>query len=355
MKRLLMSCCSLAMVCCIFLTSCKSKTINALWMTYSLEDLAEVAELVFTGTVEDVYYDVRTVGAADMSIEEPYAYYTIDVVEIFKGEDKVNDGRVNIKVPGNDPSENGHAAVVLNDTPVPLDIGHEYLFVLSAYDDVEGYDENDPNDYPSILNPYQSIFDMETDRPVGRIKATGNGSWEEDSHINPYDDTANMSAAEVIEQVKAVVNAGEWGNSITLSQLLEGYDVTEIKLTKAYNGGCYSINGDKIDDYISLYDALLMKKVVKMNGDYPYEEPDGGWPEVTVEFYANDTKIVSLLPLEYLSSESDRYSGILSVGYYDESCEDNWGVKNCRYNVDYDELVNILSWNGFSSLELNAQ
>ncbi len=335
---------SFALILCIALTSCSPSVKHALWNVYTLEELAEVAELAFTGTVKEASYGFRTYKGADGSEKTPCVFYTIDVTNIYKGQNKIKGDSINIKVPGNDPSTNGTAQIIVDDVPVPLDINKQYLFVLSAYDDVEGYDENNKNYYPSILNPYQSIFDLETDKPVNRIQVTGNGRWEENTSTNQYMDFADFSANEVIEQIKKTVSADEWGNALTIRQFLDGRNITKIEYKGANNGIVYTIYEDKINEYISRYDNVLLKENIRMRGKGPNEDSENGWPVDSVVFYENETKILELLPLEFMSGD---YLGHLLVGFYDQDYFNNWNVKICKYNTDHDNLINIISWDEF--------
>ena len=109
------------------------------------QELVEAADLIFSGSVESVTYemlDVRTETGTDSlngSSEAqgiPYTLYEINVSEVYKG--TVDEDTLTVKCPGGE-----------GDT-LTISQGGTYLFLTTTYE----------NTYPSLLNADQACYDL---------------------------------------------------------------------------------------------------------------------------------------------------------------------------------------------------
>ena len=122
-------------------------------------ELVESSDLVFTGTVRNIEYqmiDIRTdkepdenTGCADDE-GTPYTLYTIDVDKVYKG--SIESSTIIIKRAGG--SFGSDEYVVENASEIAK--GKKYLFVTETYEDT----------YPSLLNADQSSYDMDTPQTI---------------------------------------------------------------------------------------------------------------------------------------------------------------------------------------------
>ncbi len=122
------------------------------------EELVESSDLVFTGTVKNIEYqmiDVSTdepdedTGFVDDE-EMPYTLYTIDVDKVYKG--SIEPPTIIVKRAGG--SFGSDEYVVENASEIAK--GKKYLFVAQTYQDA----------YPSLLNADQSSYDMDAPQTV---------------------------------------------------------------------------------------------------------------------------------------------------------------------------------------------
>lgn len=118
------------------------------------EELVESSDLVFTGTVKNIEYQMIDVSTGEGSDEDtgfvdneeiPYTLYTIDVDKICKG--SVDSSTIIVKRAGGNFGDEEY--VVENASEISK--GKNYLFVTKIYEDT----------YPSLLNADQSSYDMD--------------------------------------------------------------------------------------------------------------------------------------------------------------------------------------------------
>lgn len=117
------------------------------------QELVDTADLIFSGTVERVSYemlDVRTEAGSDTltGISEtqniPYTIYEIKLTEIYKG--NTEGDMIYIKQPGGEFDGNKYVI----DGATAIHQGETYLFLAETYE----------NSYPSLLNATQAAYDM---------------------------------------------------------------------------------------------------------------------------------------------------------------------------------------------------
>jgi hypothetical protein len=118
------------------------------------EELVESSDLVFTGTVKNIEYQMIDVSTGEGPDEDtgfvdneeiPYTLYTIDVDKICKG--SVDSSTIIVKRAGGNFGDEEY--VVENASEISK--GKNYLFVTKIYEDT----------YPSLLNADQSSYDMD--------------------------------------------------------------------------------------------------------------------------------------------------------------------------------------------------
>ena len=123
------------------------------------EELVESSDLVFTGTVKNIEYQMIDVSTGEGSDEDtgfvdneeiPYTLYTIDVDKICKG--SVDSSTIIVKRAGGNFGDEEY--VVENASEISK--GKNYLFVTKIYEDT----------YPSLLNADQSSYDMDAPQTV---------------------------------------------------------------------------------------------------------------------------------------------------------------------------------------------
>lgn len=120
------------------------------------ESLVNSADLIFSGTVENISYeeiDVRadqetnSISGSSASDRMPYTIYTINVTQIYKGE--TEEDTISIKVPGGEISENLSVTEVSENVPSIVQ-GRAYLFLTETYE----------NSYPSLINMTQAVYEL---------------------------------------------------------------------------------------------------------------------------------------------------------------------------------------------------
>ena len=123
------------------------------------EELVESSDLVFTGTVKNIEYQMIDVSTDKEPDEDtgfvddekmPYTLYTVDVDKIYKG--SIESSTIIIKRAGG--SFGSDEYVVENASEIAK--GKKYLFVTETYEDT----------YPSLLNADQSSYDMDTPQTI---------------------------------------------------------------------------------------------------------------------------------------------------------------------------------------------
>ena len=133
------------------------KPVTVIHAEYPLYDTAQElvgeADLVFSGTVESISYemlDVRTdtgedsVTGLSQSQKIPYTIYEVKVDSIYKGDS--SETYISIKCPGGEADDSQY--IVEGGTI--LQEGESYLFLTKTYE----------NTYPSLLNATQSTYNM---------------------------------------------------------------------------------------------------------------------------------------------------------------------------------------------------
>lgn len=141
----------------------KEKSVTVLQADYpeynTAEELVESADLVFTGIVKNIEYqmlDVSTDEGADEDTgfaddeKTPYTLYTIDVDKVYKG--SVESSAIVVKRAGG--SFGSDEYVVENASEIAK--GKNYLFAAETYEDA----------YPSLLNADQSSYDVDAPQNV---------------------------------------------------------------------------------------------------------------------------------------------------------------------------------------------
>lgn len=117
------------------------------------QELVDKADLIFSGIVESVSYemlDVRTESGSDTltGISEtqdiPYTIYEIKLTKIYKG--NTEGDIIHIKQPGGEFDGNTY----MIDGATAIHQGETYLFLTETYE----------SSYPSLLNATQAAYDM---------------------------------------------------------------------------------------------------------------------------------------------------------------------------------------------------
>ncbi|MCI8634595.1 MAG: hypothetical protein HFJ05_03205 [Eubacterium sp.] len=139
------------------------KTVTVLQADYpkynTAEELVEYSNLVFTGTVKNIEYqmiDVSTDKEPDEDTgfvddeEMPYTLYTIDVDKVYKG--SIESSTIIVRRVGGIFGSDEY--IVENASEIAK--GKKYLFVAKTYEDT----------YPSLLNADQSSYDMDAPQTV---------------------------------------------------------------------------------------------------------------------------------------------------------------------------------------------
>ena len=121
----------------------------------SAKELVEASDLVFSGTVTEIKYemlDVRTesekdssTGLTDSSENLPYTIYVIKIETLYKGSS--DSDKISIKVLGD---ANNDESFVSDGSP-SLTVGNRYLFTTVTF----------ANSYPSLLNLSQSTYQLD--------------------------------------------------------------------------------------------------------------------------------------------------------------------------------------------------
>lgn len=117
------------------------------------QELVDEADLVFSGTIESVSYemlDVRAEGEKDSVTDLdqshciPYTIYKVKVDSIYKGSS--DESYIRIKCPGGKADDNQYIV----EGAVALQEGEQYLLLIKSFE----------NTYPSLLNAAQSAYNM---------------------------------------------------------------------------------------------------------------------------------------------------------------------------------------------------
>lgn len=117
------------------------------------QNLVDAADLVFTGKVENIRYEMLDIkmesGPDSMTgLEEaskvPYTIFEIKVSNIYKG--NTTDETIYLKRPGG----NFDTIVYELEGATPINQGEEYLFVAQTFE----------NFYPSLVNVDQAVYDL---------------------------------------------------------------------------------------------------------------------------------------------------------------------------------------------------
>ena len=117
------------------------------------QNLVDAADLVFTGKVENITYEMMDIkmesGPDSMTgLEEaskvPYTIFEIKVSNIYKG--NTTDETIYLKRPGG----NFDTIVYELEGATPINQGEEYLFVAQTFE----------NFYPSLVNVDQAVYDL---------------------------------------------------------------------------------------------------------------------------------------------------------------------------------------------------
>ena len=123
------------------------------------QDLVRAADLVFSGSVENVTYETLNTGTESgtdsvTGLSEaqgiPYTLYKIKVDEVYKG--TVEGDTVIVKIPGGELDGNRYVL----DEASTISKGETYLFLTETYE----------NSYPSLLNATQASYDMNAPESV---------------------------------------------------------------------------------------------------------------------------------------------------------------------------------------------
>lgn len=128
--------------------------IHAEYPSYdTAQELVDEADLVFSGTIESVSYemlDVRaesekdSVADLDQSYSIPYTIYKVKVDSIYKGSSE--ESYISIKCPGGEADDNQYIV----EGAAALQEGERYLLLIKIFE----------NTYPSLLNAEQSAYNM---------------------------------------------------------------------------------------------------------------------------------------------------------------------------------------------------
>lgn len=129
----------------------KEVTVNVMHAEYpeydTAQDLVEASDLVFSGTVREIDYQMIDVSSdieQDNAELMPYTLYTIDVENVYKG--NIDAPSIIIKRLGG--SFAGNEYLVEGSSEIAE--GGDYLFLTETYE----------NTYPSLLNVTQSSYEM---------------------------------------------------------------------------------------------------------------------------------------------------------------------------------------------------
>lgn len=110
------------------------------------QELVDSADLVFTGTVENITCEELDVSAEKAGELIPYTIYEIRVEDVYKG--NADDDTICIKQPGG--QINGGTYILEGASAISQ--GETYLFLTQTYE----------NMYPSLLNATQALYNMNT-------------------------------------------------------------------------------------------------------------------------------------------------------------------------------------------------
>lgn len=155
----------LSLTVCLMLGACSKKasettnkgittSIHAEYPVYdTAQELVESADLVFSGSVENITYEILNT-KSELGVDSltglsetqgiPYTLYEIKVTEVYKG--NVKGDTITIKRPGGEYNGNKY---ILDDAS-DISLGETYLFLTETYE----------NTYPSLLNVTQASYDM---------------------------------------------------------------------------------------------------------------------------------------------------------------------------------------------------
>lgn len=138
------------------------KTVTVIKADYpaydTVEKLVEAADLIFSGTVTKIDYEVmdvrsKTGNDSQTGLEEasgiPYTIFEISTDKIYKG--STESDIVYVKRPG---GKIGDEVCALEGAS-EIEVGKTYLFVTETYE----------NSYPSLVNVTQASYDMSEDTP----------------------------------------------------------------------------------------------------------------------------------------------------------------------------------------------
>lgn len=141
----------------------KAKSVTVLQVDYpkysTAEELVESSDLVFTGTVKNIEYQMMDVSTGEEPEEDtgfaeneemPYTLYAIDVDKVYKG--SVDSSAIIVKRAGGSFGDVEYAV----ENASEISKGKKYLFVTETYEDA----------YPSLLNADQSSYDMDAPQTV---------------------------------------------------------------------------------------------------------------------------------------------------------------------------------------------
>ena len=128
--------------------------IHAEYPSYNTaQELVDEADLVFSGTIESISYemlDVRaesekdSVADLDQSYGIPYTIYKVKVDSIYKGSSE--ERYISIKCLGGEADDNQYIV----EGAVTLQEGERYLLLIKIFE----------NTYPSLMNAAQSAYNM---------------------------------------------------------------------------------------------------------------------------------------------------------------------------------------------------
>lgn len=126
------------------------------------QELVDQANLIFSGTVENITYELLDVRDKPVAGTEeggsPYAIYEVRVTNIYKGSSE--EDTICIKCPSGGVFDGMEYAV---ENAVSLEKGREYLLLAETYE----------NAYPSLLNPTQAVYDLDAQKTAGEDENNG--------------------------------------------------------------------------------------------------------------------------------------------------------------------------------------
>lgn len=120
----------------------------------SAEEIVDAAQLVFTGKVVGVRYEMLNIvnedehdstGYNGESLPSPYTIYTIQTEQVYKG--NISDTTIEIKRLGG----KFDTTYYVLDEGTPIEKGGSYLFLASTY----------PTSYPSLVSATQGVYNLE--------------------------------------------------------------------------------------------------------------------------------------------------------------------------------------------------